>query len=204
MSTREDELIARVLQRAQAAPAARAPDPAGEPRDPSGTPWPRPARPAAEPRVRDGNGARSEAALTAMPGLGAKMRVPTSFGALPVEALRRRDELRTARGTFVAVAHVDRMTFDSDFLHRHEAMRPVVIRAGSLGRGMPGCDIQVSPAQKISTSKMPQPGSFKRAGELLTHPGVMHAPVELMTYYRFHIGEPAAFHVEGLWVLMEP
>ena len=202
MASDDDDLIARLMERVTPT------RPVAARRRATGTAEPVPATPAAPegespvapPRRRKGG---SETAMQPLPGLAAKIRVPTSFGALPVEALRRRDELRNARGTFARVAHVDRMTFDTDFLIRHESLRPVMIRAGALGRGIPAIDISVSPAQKISPLKMPQPGSFKPARDYLNQPGVMRAPVELVTYYRFHTGETSAFQCEGIWMLAE-
>ena len=211
----EDEMIQRVLQRtAQKAMVAEA---AGQVKD-----RPDAARPAERSRNTARNapdhpasskaGARILAAakpkasreVTVMPGLCAKARITTSFGALPVEALRMRDEVRTSRGTFLRVAKVDKMHLDADFLYRYQDARPVLIRAGALGRGMPLADVTVSPQQLVSTSKMPQAGSCKLAKDLLGLPGVMQVTAELVTYFNFHCDQEVMVQVEGLWFMTRP
>ena len=44
------------------------------------------------------------------------MRVTTSFGDLPVQALRRRDPLRLQAGTLATVEWVDCINLDEEFL----------------------------------------------------------------------------------------
>lgn len=194
----EDLLIARVLQKTNVPQASHPQRSATPDKAKASSPAAPHAKAASAPREK------SRELAHIMPGFGAKARIQTSFGALPVEALRKRDEVRTAQGRFMRVAHVDKMHLDADFLFRHAATRPILIKASALGRGMPGADVIVSPSQMISTSKMPQLSACKKASALTHLPGVTQTPCELVSYFNFHCGSQELIQIEGLWMLTAP
>lgn len=147
---------------------------------------------------------RSEPVQWTMPGLCDGMRVTTSFGDLPVQALRRRDPLRTQAGTLATVAWVDRLRLDEEFLRANPDARPVRIAAGSLGPGRPERDLLVSPHQQVNASPTPYAQDFRRARDLTGRPGIGRQAVSMVDYYLFHCGTPAAVLAEGLCLRVSP
>ncbi len=139
-----------------------------------------------------------------LPGLCWNTRVTTSFGALPVQVLRKYDPLRLADGTVARIAWVDKIQLDEDFLQAYPDAQPVLIRAGALGQGAPAQDILVSPHQKLDVRGPGFESDLRTARDLLGRPGVMRQPQTLMTYYLFHCGQPAKVSVEGLALHIAP
>ena len=142
-------------------------------------------------------GAKSERNWT-LPGLCWNARVITSFGALPVQVLRKFDPLRLADGSVARVAWVDKIQLDEGFLQAYPDAQPVLIRAGALGPGQPTQDIQVSPHQKISVQGANFASELRLARDLLGRPGILRQPQTILTYYLFHCGQPTKASVEGL------
>ncbi len=128
----------------------------------------------------------------------------TTFGALPIEALRKRDELRTSTGRPMRVMAIDKILLDTDFLSHHPEAAPIRVRAGSLGRGLPQRDIVMSPRQKIVPTTIASASSAKTVEDMRGLPGILPMPPDQTVYYRFHVGEPAMVQVEGMWMLIEP
>jgi hypothetical protein len=128
------------------------------------------------------------------------VRIVTSFGPVPAQALRQRDLVRTRSGEFRKIEWVDRMVLDEGFLKSVHSALPVLIRAGSLGPGLPTNDIVVSPEQELCIAAPGMPPRHVVARELLSRPGVMRKPEQIFTYTRFHCGEPVEVQAEGLWL----
>lgn len=142
--------------------------------------------------------------LWSLPGFGPMLRIVTSFGPVPAQALRQRDLVRTRTGEFRKIEWVDRMVLDEGFLKSVPSALPILIRAGALGGGLPANDIVVSPEQTLCIAG---PGMTPRhvvARELLTRPGVMRKPEQIFTYTRFHCGDPVEVQAEGLWLTANP
>lgn len=139
-----------------------------------------------------------------LPGFGPMLRVVTSFGPVPAQALRQRDLVRTRSGEFRKVEWVDRMVLDEGFLKSVPSALPVLIRAGALGAGLPANDIVVSPEQMLCIAGPGVPPRHVVARELLNRPGVMRKPEQIFTYTRFHCGEPVEVQAEGLWLAANP
>lgn len=159
---------------------------------PATAPAPRPARPKREP------------VQWTLPGLCEGMRVTTSFGDLPVQALRRRDPLRTQAGTITHVEWVDCIRLDEEFLASNPDAQPVRIAAGSFGNGRPERDLTVSPHQLVNASPTPFAQDFRRARDLTGRPGITRQPALMANYYLFHCGSPAAVLAEGLCLRVSP
>lgn len=139
-----------------------------------------------------------------LPGFEGKCRVATSFGDLPIEALRRRDLVKTISGAYREVQWVDAIRLDVDFLAQHEFAQPVLVRARSLGGGFPVRNMLVSPAQ---TLRMADPsGRFRtqKAIDMLGLPGVMRQHRSEFTYYRFHCGSSEQVCIEGSYFDVSP
>jgi hypothetical protein len=139
-----------------------------------------------------------------LPGFCWNARVTTAFGDLPIQALRLRDPLRTAEGTFAQVAFVDCIRLDEDFLQGFPDAHPVLIQASALGRGRPREDLRLSPHQRIGMSESALRPDFRMARDLSGRPGVMRRPETCLSYYVFHCGRPATVMVGGIWVSVSP
>lgn len=99
----------------------------------------RPAPLAAAPLLlgrRPGLSTRPDRIWT-LPGFCGEARVTTSFGDLPIKALRRNDPLRLAQGSLATVEWVDHIHLEEDFLRFYPDAQPVLIEAGALGPGRP-------------------------------------------------------------------
>lgn len=71
--------------------------------------------------------------------------IATPEGERAVEALRIGDLVRVLDGSTRAVKWVGHRTYEAEFGASEAFVRPVVIRAGALGRGLPTRDLRVSP-----------------------------------------------------------
>jgi Hint domain len=135
-----------------------------------------------------------------LPGFCGEARIMTSFGELPIKALRLRDPLRTVEGTFVRVEWLDQVHLDEGFLHGMPDAHPVRIMQGALGRERPKQEMLVSPQQMIATGDTQFRREFRTARDLLGRPGIMRRPETVLTYYMFHCGAPATLMIEGVAV----
>lgn len=134
-----------------------------------------------------------------LPGFMGSARVSTSFGDLPIEALRIRDEIRTASGVFARVQWIDKLHLDADFMRKHPSAQPIMIPADRFGIGRPMKDITVSPCQLVC-SDVHVASHFQSAANLCLMSRAYRLQTAGLTYYRFHCGGPATVRVEGVWV----
>lgn len=136
-------------------------------------------------------------------GFGAKARVGTTFGDLPIEALRLRDTLRTVDGRVARVQWIDQIHLDERFVSDHSSARPIGISAGAFSAGKPMREMVVSPAQIVCPDAY-APSRFFQAKDLSSHYNAHRLPSAGLTYFRFHCGEPVVVQVEGVWVKVQP
>ncbi|MHA6262473.1 Hint domain-containing protein [Arenibacterium sp. CAU 1754] len=139
-----------------------------------------------------------------LPGFGGKCRVTTIFGDLPIEALRRRDKVKTISGAFREVKWIDEIRLDADFMSRHSEAFPILIRAKALDGVHPVKDMLVSPGQDVWMPKMTGKSCAQTAAQLDGQPNIMKTHKPEITYYRFHCGEPEKVSVEGAWFYVAP
>ena len=139
-----------------------------------------------------------------LPGFASTMRVSTSFGDLPLQALRVPDPLRTASGDFARVAWIDHIRLDESFLEANPDAQPVLIPAGSLGPDRPRVDLLVSPHQKLTLTHAGMAPEIRLARDFLDRPGVSRKPMLSVSYTLFHCGEPVVVMVEGLAARVAP
>lgn len=159
------------------------------------TPAARPPRPAPAARLdRDWT----------LPGLCWNASVMTSFGALPVQVLRKHDPLRLTDGQIARIAWIDKIQLDEGFLAAYPDAQPILIRAGALGGSLPAQDVLVSPSQKIVIRGGDFSTDVRPARELLGRPGVLRNPQSMVTYYMFHCGQTARISVEGIALATAP
>ena len=139
-----------------------------------------------------------------LPGFEGKCRVATSFGDLPIEALRPRDKVKCISGAYAEVKWIDAIRLDVDFMERHPEAHPIMIRSRALGGNFPVKNMLVSPAQPIWIPEAS--GKFRSvfARELDGHPNIMRMRKTETTYYRFHVGHPEQVCIEGSWFFVSP
>jgi len=139
-----------------------------------------------------------------LPGFCEGMRITTSFGDLPIQALRKRDPLRTQEGTLATVDWVYRVHLDEEFLDANPDAQPVRIPAGTFGPDRPERDLVVSPQQYVNVSPSQYSCDFRRARDLTDRPGIVRQPMTLVSYHLFHCATPQILMAEGLCVRVSP
>lgn len=139
-----------------------------------------------------------------LPGFGAGARVATSFGHVPVEALRRRDPVRTRDGRFLMIEYIDTVRLDRRFLLTHPDAQPISIPKGGLAAGIPNQNVLVSGCQKIRSSGRFDQVSGRSAADYVGRANVARKLHGYFTYYVFHCGEPCTVDVNGMWVDLDP
>ena len=159
--------------------------------------------PAAEKTQQRERPPRATAKWTIM-GFGAKSKVLTIFGHLPIEALRRNDPLKTECGKFSKVMWVDAIKLDPGFLSANPQAQPILIPAGAIGHSKPAADMLVSPAQMVQSSGLNGRKSFVSAASLAGPGGISKKPHSCFTYYLFGCGEECSVFVDGLWCRIFP
>lgn len=140
----------------------------------------------------------ARAARWTVTGFCGKSKIATSFGHLPIEALRRNDPVRTSDGRYLKVSWLKKIGLDSEFLDIHPEAQPIRIPRNSLGKSMPSADLLLSPAQPVQILKATGISTFK-AESLSGCGGILHQPHSQVTYYAFGCETPCAVHVDGLW-----
>lgn len=75
--------------------------------------------------------------------------IATPRGEVPVESLRDGDSVITRDNGMQEIRWVGKRTLNRDELSRDASLKPILIRAGSLGYGLPERDMVVSPQHKI-------------------------------------------------------
>jgi len=132
------------------------------------------------------------------PGIHGKARILTSFGELPIEALRKRDMVKTARGDFLAVLHIEEFKLDRNFLEYHPDAQPISIRCGALGRALPKRDILISPEQKICLQADRFGDDPRKAIDLCGRAKIGRQSQNFVTYYQIALSCRAMVYVEGV------
>ncbi|WP_171054032.1 Hint domain-containing protein [Arenibacterium halophilum] len=139
-----------------------------------------------------------------LPGFDGKCRIATIFGDLPIEALRRRDKVKTITGAYREILWIDKIRLDADFMARHHAAHPVHIRAKAIGGTYPARTMLVSPGQMIWSPNVSGQFTAVPAARLVGLPGVQTLPRGDITYYRFHTGNDEKISIDGAWFCVGP
>ncbi|MGB7243207.1 MAG: Hint domain-containing protein [Sulfitobacter sp.] len=139
-----------------------------------------------------------------LPGFHPRARVLTSFGQLPVEALRLRDLVKTQSGRFLPVQWIDKVTLDADFLERHPQAQPISIPQNAFGQSVPAAAFMVSPGQVVKMPASIMNGDMKLAKDLVGRTHIRRASQASVTYFMFHCGADTSVSVEGVWCKCAP
>ena len=157
-----------------------------------------PSKPSA--RSREAMSTTPQQRKWVLPGFFGKSKIQTSFGSLPIEALRCRDQVRTVDGSFVAVEWVDQIKLDVAFLELHPEAHPIYVPKDTFGKSRPSQNMLLSPAQLVKVSGLTGDEKLHPALALTSRPQVSRMPHSGFTYYLFHCGKPVTVNVDGIWV----
>ena len=97
-----------------------------------------------------------------LPGFCWNARVTTSFGDLPVQALRRRDPVRLVNGGFAQVEWVDEISLDEGFLAGFPDAQPITLAAGAFGPDRPRSALTLSPHPRVAVGESVLAGTTLR------------------------------------------
>ena len=75
--------------------------------------------------------------------------IGTPSGEVPIEDLEIGDLVLTEEGGIKPIRWIGRKYLDSLFLARAQHLRPILVRAGALGEGIPHCDLILSPNHRV-------------------------------------------------------
>ena len=76
-------------------------------------------------------------------------RIMTPFGDIPIEELERGDMVKTLDHGMKPIRWIGHRKLSADDLAKAPAMRPILIKAGSIGGGLPKTDLVVSPQHRV-------------------------------------------------------
>ncbi len=138
-----------------------------------------------------------------LPGILGPTRVSTSFGDVPAHLVRVRDQLRTRDGGFQPVLRIDAYKLDDEFLQHRPDARPVLIRQGSLGGGLPAKDVMISPGQKLQVRSEGHAEKLLHARDVSSQTHLQNHAAGTLSYFVFHVAQPALARCEGLWMTVD-
>lgn len=130
------------------------------------------------------------------------LRITTSEGVKPLWRLEVGDEVLTRSHGLQTVQWVQRVDLDWQALRKTPALRPVVIRRGCLGPGLPEDDITLSPCHRL----LPPLGMGDEDPALISAAQFCAREkqplVEAMgaSYVHFFCAEQVLVQINGLWV----
>ncbi|WP_170466170.1 Hint domain-containing protein [Ruegeria arenilitoris] len=75
--------------------------------------------------------------------------IETENGPCPVEDLSVGDRVRVSSGELLPILWIGEKTLSADALGRNPRLRPVCIKKGAIGKGLPDRDLYVSPQHRI-------------------------------------------------------
>ena len=172
----DDDLLARVSARVGEPPA-------------------RPARFAARP-VRSATAPRQ---AWSYPGILGLTHVSTNFGEVPAHLIRARDRLRTRGGGYLQVLRIDEYKLDDNFLQHQPDAKPIIVKAGALGAGSPSRDAYFSPGQMILKPVSGVRHELLEAREVSATQYDLDRTMGMLSYFVFHLEEPALIRCDGVW-----
>lgn len=132
-------------------------------------------------------------------------RIATERGAVPVEDILRGDRLVTRDNGLKRVAWIGRRDFGLREIEATEALRPVLVRAGALGRDRPHRDLIVSPHHRflIGNGLWPRTGrgdeALVAARDLVDGRGIRPARMLGVSYIHVLCSAHEVILADGAW-----
>ncbi|MDG4648408.1 Hint domain-containing protein [Roseibacterium sp. SDUM158017] len=131
--------------------------------------------------------------------------IATPNGKVPVETLREGDRILTRDNGFQEIRWVGSRTLSRQELQRAPNLKPVLIRAGSLGGGLPERDMLVSPQHRVlvfggaTQLYFAESEVLVAAKHLVGKPGVESADPSGATYVHFMFDRHEVVLSDGCW-----
>ena len=132
-------------------------------------------------------------------------RIATLGGEVAVEALRVGDMVATRDNGIQEIRWIGSRRITREELRADESLRPILIKAGALGQGLPESDMMVSRQHRMLISGPRAELLFGsdevlvRAQHLLNLPGVSVAEVEAVTYLHILFDRHEVILADGAW-----
>ena len=132
-------------------------------------------------------------------------RIATPRGEVPVESLKPGDKIITRDNGIQEIRWVGARTLDHAELRRAPNLRPVLIRAGSLGDGLPERDMLVSPQHRMLVANDRTQLYFEEsevlvaAKHLIDHKGISYMDTLRTTYIHFMFDRHEVVLADGAW-----
>jgi hypothetical protein len=131
--------------------------------------------------------------------------IATPKGEVPVEELREGDRVITRDNGIQEIAWVGHKELDWRALNSSQHLKPVLIKAGSLGPNLPERDMMVSPnhrmlvANERTTLYFDEREVLASAKHLIDNKGVMQVDVKSLTYVHFMFENHEVVLSDGTW-----
>ena len=119
--------------------------------------------------------------------------IATDRGDVPVEQLAIGDLVVTVRGTMEAIRWIGHRNYGGRFLAANPGMKPVLIRAGSLGEDLPRRDLRVSPSHAMYMDGVLVPASALVNGISI----VLEREVDRVDYIHIELASHEVILAEG-------
>ncbi|MGL4239333.1 Hint domain-containing protein [Tabrizicola sp.] len=131
--------------------------------------------------------------------------IETVRGPVPVEELRQGDRVLTRDNGWQEIAWIGRRDLTARQLRKDESLRPIVIRAGSLGDNLPESDLLVSPAHRMLVGSrraqlyFEEPEVLVAAKHLAGVPGIAQSAARPVSYIHFMCSRHEVVRANGAW-----
>lgn len=129
----------------------------------------------------------------------ARIHVATAEGERPVESLRAGDEVLTRDHGLQPLRGIGTVALDWTALRRRPALRPVVIRRGALGDGLPDADLTLPPEHRVVVVENGAP-ILRALRSLAGRRGVFEADALGVRYVRLAFDRTECYLANGVWV----
>ena len=132
-------------------------------------------------------------------------QIETDCGWVSVERLREGDRVLTRDNGFQEIRWIGRRDLQRQQLQADESLRPVVIKAGSLGNNLPEFDLTVSPSHRMLVSSyraqlyFEEPEVLIAAKHLIGVPGIQQASARPVSYIHFMFDRHEVVRANGSW-----
>jgi hypothetical protein len=132
-------------------------------------------------------------------------QIDTDTGPVPVERLRQGDRVLVRDNGWQEVGWIGRRDLTARQLQADESLRPVVIRAGSLGDNLPERDLVVSPAHRMlvclprAQLYFEEPEVLVAAKHLVGVAGIVQGAAEPVSYVHFMCAQHEVVWANGAW-----
>ncbi len=130
--------------------------------------------------------------------------IATAEGPRQAGTLRPGDRIATRDHGLCPIAWIGRRDFDWRMLGLNPILRPVRIRAGALGQGLPERDLLLSPNHRLLVSARPDPDraateALVAAAALVGRPGIGRDTPGAVSYLQILFARHEAVLAEGCW-----